>query len=113
VSGKNGVYLELDYNYPGEPISQISGFLGSRDALGHIIGMSLIKAIGTSRASCDLGMDTTCASKSINGLSYFVNEDRCAQEDKITVADNNPGYQYRLAECMTVDGIVIDRVRAR
>lgn len=59
VSGKNGVYLELDYNNPGKPISYINGFLGSRDTLGHVIGMSLIEAIGSNI----LGMTTTCASR--------------------------------------------------
>lgn len=34
VSGRNGIYLELNYNTPGEPISYISGFLvGARDTL--------------------------------------------------------------------------------
>ena len=84
VSGKNGVYLELDYNNPGKPISYINGFLGSRDTLGHVIGMSLIRAIGSNIATCDLGMTTTCASRSIKNLSYDVNDDRCTEEDKIT-----------------------------
>ena len=59
ISGRNGVYLELP-DSPGEPIYGISGYLGARDALGHIVGMSLIKAIGSNKATCDLGMETTC-----------------------------------------------------
>jgi len=106
VSGQNGVYLEIDYNNPGEPISGISGFLGSRDILGHIIGMSLIKAIGSNRTTCDLGLTVSCASKSIKNLSYDVNEEGCPEEDRITVG-KGPTFQYHLAECMTVGGMHI------
>jgi hypothetical protein len=106
VSGKNGVYLELDYNLPGKPISRISGFLGSRDILGHIIGMSLIKAIGSTTCDFVIGMNASCASRSINNLSYDVNDDRCPEEDKIT-AGKGPTSQSRVAECMTADGMSI------
>jgi hypothetical protein len=108
VSGKNGVYLELEDNL-GEPISGITGFLGSRDTLGHVIGMLLIKAIGSSRATCDLGLVTTCASKSIKNLSYDVNDDRCAEEDKITSAENDPAFLYHIAECMTVGAMSLSK----
>jgi hypothetical protein len=112
VSGRNGIYLELDYNTPGEPISYISGFLvGARDTLGHVGGMSLIKAIGSNRATCDLGMTTTCASRSIKNLSYEVNEDRCSEDDKL-VWEKDPPFQHRLAECMTVDGMFIHEEKA-
>src|SRR6185312_2476695 len=46
VVGKNGEYLEIDDD-PGKPISGISGGVGSRDVLGHVVGMSLSKAIGS------------------------------------------------------------------
>jgi hypothetical protein len=107
VSGRNGVYLELDYNNPGKPIFGINGYLGTRDVLGRIVGMSLIKAIGSDRATCDLGMTTTCASRSIKNLSYEINDDRCTEEDKITTAEKDPSFQYHLAECMTVGSITI------
>jgi hypothetical protein len=104
VVGNNGEYLEINDD-PGKPISGISGGVGSRDVLGHVVGMSLSKAIGSDTASCDLGMDTNCASKSIKGLFYAIDDARCDEKDKITSESANG--RYRIAECMTVGGMVI------
>ena len=107
VSGRNGIYLELNYDISSKPISYISGFsVGARDTLGHVGGMSLIKAIGSNKATCDFGETTTCASRSIKNLSYEVNDDRCSENDKL-VWKEDPAFKYRLAECMTVGGIFI------
>jgi hypothetical protein len=109
VIGNNGVYLELA-DVPGERISGIIGFLGSRDRLGHVIGMSLIKAIGSHEASCDYGYLMSCASKLIKNLSYSVDDGACPDEDKVgTRSSPNSAFPYRVPECWNVGAMTIAR----
>jgi hypothetical protein len=103
VVGKNGVYLELAV--PGEPISAIIGFLGSRDILGHVIGTSLIKAIGSDKASCGEMVEggAYCRSKRIKNLAYSVDDDACPDKDKFVSNVD------RLRACMKVGAMVLER----
>jgi len=105
VIGKNGVYLELAV--PGKPISAIFGYLGSRDILGHVIGMSLIKAIGSDKAICECCEPFRCASKLIKNMYYAVDDYACPDKDKVSSADPDPAVPYRLPDCWRVGAIGI------
>jgi hypothetical protein len=78
VSGTDG-QLQIDFAQDGRTIINVrSSDDRSRDAQGNSIGSSLLKALGSNSAQCDAGMDTTCASPTLRGLSYVVaDDDRC------------------------------------
>jgi hypothetical protein len=101
VFGKNGVYLELAV--PGKPIPYIVGLLGSRDILGHVIGMSLSKAIGSDKASCSDMVEggAWCPSKLIKNMEYSVDDNACPDTDKFP-SNLIPGVPYRLLDCWKV-----------
>jgi hypothetical protein len=84
ISGADGQFA-VSFGRDGRTIVDIRSYDGrSRDAQGNAVGASLGKAIGSTSAQCDAGMDTTCASPRLKGLSYIVAEDdRCS----ITVKD--------------------------
>jgi hypothetical protein len=105
VIGQNGLYLEL---HSGEPISSVMGLLGSRDVLGHVIGMSLIKAIGSDKASCSDMVEggAWCPSKLIKNIEYSVDDNACPDEDKFP-SNLDPGVPYRLRDCWRVAAIGI------
>jgi hypothetical protein len=107
VIGKNGVYLELAV--PGKPISAIFGYLGSRDILGHVIGMSLIKAIGSDKASCSDMVEggAWCPSKLIKNMEYSVDDNACPDEDKFA-SNLDPGVPYRLRDCWKVGTMALN-----
>jgi hypothetical protein len=78
ISGTDGQF-QIDFAQDGRTIINIrSSDDRSRDAQGNSIGSSLLKALGSNSAQCDAGMDTTCASPTLRGLSYIVaDDDRC------------------------------------
>ena len=98
------MYLQLN---SGEPISFIMGLLGSRDILGHVIGMSLIKAIGSDKASCECCEPFWCASKRIKNMHYTVEDYACPDEDKLSSCDADPAVPCRLPDCWRVGAIGI------
>jgi hypothetical protein len=78
ISGTDGQF-QIDFAQDGRTIINIrSSDDRSHDAQGNSIGSSLQKALGSNSAQCDAGMDTTCASPTLRGLSYIVaDDDRC------------------------------------
>lgn len=87
ISGPDGQF-EISFSQDARTIVDIrSNDDRSRDAHGNAVGSSLTKAIGSTSAQCNAGMDTTCASPSLKGLWYIVAEDdRCP----ITVKEKQP-----------------------
>lgn len=78
ISGADGQF-EVSFAQDGRTIIDISSHDDrSHDAQGNAVGSSLVKAIGSTSTQCDAGMDTTCASPGLKGLSYILAEDdRC------------------------------------
>jgi hypothetical protein len=91
ISGADGRF-QIDFAQDGRTIINISSSDDrSRDAQGNSIGSSLLKALGSNSAHCDAGMDTTCASLALSGLSYIVaDDDRCPIEPKEKQPTNIP-----------------------
>ncbi|MFZ5731439.1 MAG: hypothetical protein ACOY4O_01800 [Pseudomonadota bacterium] len=87
VSGADGQFV-VSFAEDGRTVVDIRSHDDrSRDTHGNTHGASLATAIGSTSAQCDAGMDTTCASPSLKGLSYIVaNDDRCP----ITVKEKQP-----------------------
>lgn len=87
ISGRDG-QLEISFAQDTRTIVGIrSNDDRSRDAQGNAVGASLGEAIGSTSAQCDAGMDTTCASPNLKGLSYIVaGNDQCP----ITVKEKQP-----------------------
>jgi len=88
ISGADG-QIEVSFAQNGRTITDIRSYDDrSRDAQGNSVGSSLAKAIGSTSAKCDNGMDTTCASPSLKGLWYVVADDsKCtitAQDKQLT-----------------------------
>ena len=104
VYGKEGVYLEI-YVDNTNAITQITGFHRSRDLRGNTLGTLLTTAVGSTRASCDLGMDTTCQSK-FGRVNYVVDDGNCSDNERILSEKANS--QYHIASCLTVGGLRLD-----
>lgn len=87
ISGTDGQFV-VSFAEDGRMVVDIRSHDDrSRDTHGNTHGASLATAIGSTSAQCDAGMDTTCASPSLKGLSYIVaNDDRCP----ITVKEKQP-----------------------
>ena len=78
ISGADGQF-EVSFAQDGNTIVDITSHDDrSRDTQGNAVRASLAKAIGSSSAQCDAGMNTTCESPNLKGLSYIVaDDDRC------------------------------------
>jgi hypothetical protein len=87
ISGADGQF-EIRFAEDGRTIVDIRSHDDrSRDTNGNAYGASLATAIGSTSARCDAGMDTTCASPNLKGLSYIVaGDDQCP----ITVKEKQP-----------------------
>jgi hypothetical protein len=71
------------------------------DSLGNRVGDSLRQAAG-SKAACDAGDFTTCASYRLDGLHYIVKEDpKC----RFSIQDN--AKDTNIPVCATIDGLQI------
>lgn len=87
ISGADGQF-EVSFAQDGRTVVDIrSHDARSRDTHGNARGASLAKAIGSTSTRCDAGMDTTCASPNLKGLSYIVaGDDQCP----VTVKEKQP-----------------------
>jgi hypothetical protein len=101
ISGADGQF-EVSFAQDGRTIIDIRSYDDrSRDAQGNAVGASLVKAIGSTSAQCDAGMDTTCASPSLKGLSYILaDDDRCP----ITAKEKQP---TEIPACARIAGFQI------
>lgn len=101
IFGADGQF-EVSFAQDGRTIVDIrSRDDRSRDTQGNAVGASLAKAIGSTSAQCDAGMDTTCASPNLKGLSYIVaDDDRC----QITVKEKKPA---EIPACARIAGFQI------
>ena len=77
----------------------------STDALGNAVGSSLRNAIGT-RADCDAGDVTTCASPRLSGLHYIVEE---GKKCHLSVKENQP---TDIPACARIGGFHIAKAAA-
>ena len=71
-----------------------------REFITLVVGMSLIKAIGLEKASCECCEPKRCASKLIKNMDYPVDDDACRDKDKFGSPD--PVVPYRLPDCWRV-----------
>jgi hypothetical protein len=102
ISGPGGA-LEINYDRGGSTITSIASYDSkSRDALGNGIGGSLMKALGTNVATCDSGMNLTCASPLLKGLSYIV-----ADDEKCTITVSEEKKQSDVPACARIAGFEI------
>lgn len=87
ISGADGQF-KVSFAQDGRTVVDIRSYDDrSRDTQGNTYGASLAKAIGSTSAKCDAGMDTTCASPNSKGLSYIVaGDDQCP----IIIRDKQP-----------------------
>lgn len=87
ISGADGQFV-VSFAQDGRTVVDIRSHDDrSRDTYGNAPGASLEKAVGSTSAQCDAGMDTTCASPNLKGLSYIVaGDDQCS----ITVKEKQP-----------------------
>jgi hypothetical protein len=87
ISGPHGQF-EVSFAQDGRTVVDIRSHDDrSRDTHGNARGASLARAIGSTSAQCDAGMDTTCASPNLKGLSYIVaGDDQCP----VTVKEKQP-----------------------
>ena len=72
IEGKNGAEIGVSYDRSSDNYRISSDARSSRDTLGNTIGTSLRKAVGANTTKCDRGMEITCESALIKGLSYIV-----------------------------------------
>lgn len=106
ISGADG-QIRVSFARDGRTIIDIQSYdTRSRDARGNTIGASLGEAIGSTSAQCDAGMDTTCASSTLKGLSYIVaGDDQCP----ITVKEKQP---IDIPACARIAGFQILAIEA-
>jgi hypothetical protein len=103
-AGKDGsvcIYFNTDDHVAGA----ISWDEAATDINGSAFGEP-INAIDSGREwECDLGMEITCASNSIEGLSYiaYYNEATCAFDRR----DTEYGFVAALPDCVTLGGFSI------
>lgn len=103
ISGRVGS-IEVDWASDGRTVTGVtSREEKSLDSLGNRFGGSLAAALGTAVAQCDNGMELTCASPKLKGLSYIVAaDDKC----QIEVDGNKPS---RIPDCARIGGFQIIR----
>jgi hypothetical protein len=103
ISGRPGI-IEVDYGPDGKTVMGVaSRDEKSADAFGNRVGGSLAAATGAV-ARCDSGMELTCASSKLKGLSYVV-----AEDDKCQVEVGEGSKLSRIPDCARIGGFRIFR----